>query len=117
MTSFDTLLARAALVFGYSEEELLGKRGRSARLTMARQALMWAAREHSYGTVEIGRYMSGRDHTTIMYGSERAAERAERDLAYARLLLQVAGLSEVEEAPPRRMPAVQVPGYPLALAA
>ncbi len=115
MTSFDTLTSRAALTFGYSEEELLGKRGRSTRLTMARQALMWAAREHGYGLVEIGRYMGGRDHTTIIYGSVQAAARADNDVEYARLLFQVAGLPAVEDARPSRP--VRVAGYPLALAA
>jgi chromosomal replication initiation ATPase DnaA len=99
MISFDTLLARAALTFGYAEEELLAKRGRSERITQARQALMWAARYHGYSLVEIGRYMGGRDHTTVIYGSERAAERAETDAAYARILRELAGLPEVEEAP------------------
>jgi hypothetical protein len=60
---------------------------------------MWAARHAHYGTEEIGRRLGRRDHTTIIYGSERAAERAETDAAYARMLRELAGLPEVEEAP------------------
>lgn len=108
MTDFDTLLARAALDFGYAEEELLAKRGRSERITQARQALMWAARHHGYSLVEIGRYMSGRDHTTIVHGSQQAALRAECDPAYARLLRKVAGLPEVE-APREAIPITTFP--------
>lgn len=117
MISFDALTAQAAVTFGYTEDEILAKGGRSERITKARQALMWAARYHDYGTVEIGRYMGGRDHTTIISGSRQAARRAESDPAYARALREVAGLPEPAEERPRRVPVVQVPGYRLALAA
>lgn len=116
MISFETLTSRAALTFGYSEEELLAKRGRSVRITMARQALMCVARHAGYGTTEIGRYMGGRNHTTIISGSRQATRRAESDPAYARALREVAGLPPVEERP-RRVPVVRVAGYRLALAA
>lgn len=100
MTDFDTLLSRAALLFGYHEEDLL-KRGRTPRLVAARQAVMWAARYEGYGAVEIGRWMQ-RDHSTVLYGAAQAAGRADSDPEYAQLLRQLAGISEPAEVPPAR---------------
>lgn len=115
MKHFDTILASAAVLFDCREEDLIG-RSRTPRLVAARQAVMWAARHAGYGSVELGRRMR-RDHTTVLYGSQQAAQRAETDPGYARLLRELAGIAEPHAEPPRRVPVVRVAGYALALAA
>lgn len=84
MIDHHEILARAAQLFGYSLAQITGKRGRAARLTEARQAVMYALRETGrYSLVEIGRLMGGRDHTTVIYATRQAAQRAADDPRYA----------------------------------
>lgn len=40
-----------------------------------RQAFMAHARAAGYTTTQIGRFLGGRDHTTVIHGSRRHAER------------------------------------------
>jgi chromosomal replication initiator protein len=94
MTTIDAILTRAAILFGFSEERLCAKNGRGKRLTAARQAVMWATHEAGYTLTEIGRLMGGRDHTTIGYGRDKAAERAQTDHAYRRQLYEILGTPE-----------------------
>ncbi len=58
--------------------------GRHASLAGARQMFMFLARQHAkhLSYPQIGRLI-GRDHTTIIYGVGRAAERMQRDPEYA----------------------------------
>lgn len=54
----------------------LHSRRRHKRVTFARQAVMyWACRLTLYSTPEIGRYLGGKDHTSILAGRNRYPEK------------------------------------------
>jgi chromosomal replication initiation ATPase DnaA len=70
-----TVASEVAAQSGFSVAELRGP-GRTKELAAARQALMWRLRQLPFvSTPMIGRYLGGRDHTTILHGCIRHEER------------------------------------------
>lgn len=68
---------------GYSVAALTGP-SRSAPLAKARQELMWLLRQQErWSLPQIGRFLGGRDHTTIIHGVRQHQRRL--DEAFARL--------------------------------
>lgn len=60
--------------------ELLMSHRRDNGVVSARQEAMWRARhETALSFPEIGRLMGGKDHTTVIYGVRRHAERIARE--------------------------------------
>jgi chromosomal replication initiator protein len=71
--SLETILDIAAMHFGVSVAELIG-RGRSAKIALQRQIVMYVMREETGASLlEVGTALGGRDHTTIMYGCDKVA--------------------------------------------
>jgi len=65
------VLAAVANFYNFKKKDLLGPR-RPKKLAYARQILMYLLRtELKMPLMEIGRFLSNRDHTTIMYGVEK----------------------------------------------
>lgn len=77
--SLDTLARRICRVFGVSRTELLSER-RGKQIVFARHAFCyWAVRRSVRSMPQIGRWLGGRDHTTILHGkrayvAKRAAQ-------------------------------------------
>jgi chromosomal replication initiator protein len=89
--SLEGILDVAALYFGVSVADLTG-RGRSARIALQRQVVMYVMREETGASLpQIGRALGGRDHTTVIHGCERVARHIESD---PNLRRQVAELRE-----------------------
>ena len=64
---------------GYPVDELFSER-RSRPVVIARQEAMWRCkRETPFSLPSIGRFMGGRDHTTVMHGIRRHEERMAKE--------------------------------------
>lgn len=83
----ETLLARAATLFGVTPAAIVGT-NRSRQAVAARQAIAYTLRQQDWTVVAIGRLL-GRDHTTICYASRAAEQRAVASPAYALNLLEL----------------------------
>lgn len=71
---FNRILVRISRVFGATPEEILSP-SRRKDLTLPRRAVYyWAHRLTPLGFSAIGNKMSGRDHSTIIYGVEAYRE-------------------------------------------
>jgi len=71
------VLASVAAQHGVTRSELSGA-SRLARVVCARQHAMWELRQHTdLSLAQIGRLLGNRDHTTIIHGVRRHAERLE----------------------------------------
>jgi chromosomal replication initiator protein len=67
---------------------VLTGRDRSKEVAWARQVAMYLIREETEASLPaIGEALGGRDHTTIMYGCEKVADKVERDDAARRQLI------------------------------
>ncbi len=77
--SMADILAATAKAFNIDAEDVRGK-GRRQELVVPRQVAMYLIREltaHSYP--EIGKYFSGRDHSTVMYAVQKVSNALEQD--------------------------------------
>jgi chromosomal replication initiator protein len=85
----DRILEAVARHFDVPLERLLG-RERSAEVVLPRQVAMYLLRcETGASLPQIGDAVGGRDHTTVMYGVERIADRMETDDALRRQVMAV----------------------------
>lgn len=88
-TRIADLVAIAAHLTGLTAADITGK-DRHAKIVRVRQAVMLAARNHTDKSFpQIGAGIGGRDHSTIIYGIERAKAIAERDPEYRALVAQI----------------------------
>lgn len=78
---FADVLVAVAAVNGFTVAELRG-RDKTRRIAWARQDAMYLGRLLGRSTPQIGKALDGRDWTTIIYGSRRAAHRLYSDPAY-----------------------------------
>lgn len=75
--SLNDILGAVARHYDISEEELLG-RSRRKEVAMARQMVMYLARQETNTSLpKIGESLGGRDHSTVLYGSEKIAGQIE----------------------------------------
>lgn len=74
-------LATAARLSGFLPAEIKGS-ARDAGMCRARWAVMRALRQQGLSLFQIGRFIGGRDHTTVMNGLTRCAEFMAADPAY-----------------------------------
>jgi chromosomal replication initiator protein len=77
--TLDLILSTVAEFYGVTESDLKSKR-RSREITHPRQMAMYLAREETEASLpEIGTFLGGRDHTTILYGYDKMAHQIERE--------------------------------------
>ena len=85
----ERIISAVAEQFGVEEDRMLG-RGRSREVALPRQVAMYLIREETSESLpRIGQALGGRDHTTVMYGCEKIADRLETDDALRRQVLLV----------------------------
>ncbi len=73
------ILEVVADYYNLSVEDLQGSR-RSRKIAYPRQVAMYLLREETEASLpQIGAYLGGRDHTTVLYGYERIRARVEED--------------------------------------
>ena len=83
------IIAAVARQFQVPEAELCGPR-RTRQLALPRQVAMYLIREETDESLpRIGQALGGRDHTTVMYGYERIADRLETDEGLRRQVLAI----------------------------
>lgn len=75
----DEVLAYVAHKHGCSIADLKGPRGKQA-LANARHEAMWMLRKLGMSYPRIGAILGGRDHSTIVHGVMKHAERTHKDL-------------------------------------
>lgn len=77
--TLDDIISAVARYYNLSEAELLG-RSRRKEIAQARQMVMYLAREETNASLpQIGQGLGGRDHTTVLYGSEKIAAQVETE--------------------------------------
>ncbi len=77
--SMQTILDSVAQYYDVKMTDLLGKR-RHKSVVLPRQVCMWLARRHTrYSLQEIGGYLGGRDHTTVLHAVRTVTARSEMD--------------------------------------
>jgi chromosomal replication initiator protein len=82
----ERIVATVAECYGIRVEALCGKR-RTQSVALPRQVAMYLMRHFTeLSLVEIGRVFGGRDHTTVIYGCERIAQRAIQDSDFSHKL-------------------------------
>ncbi len=87
--SMGDILSVVARHYNVSEADLLGRSRRKA-IAHARQMVMYLAREETNTSLpQIGRALGGRDHTTVLYGSEKIASQIETDDALRRDVMAI----------------------------
>ncbi len=83
------ILNVVADVFGISVERIL-ERDRSRQAAMPRQIAMYLLREDAKLSLpQIGEFVGGRDHTTVMYGCDKVSDLMERDDHLRRQIIQI----------------------------
>jgi chromosomal replication initiator protein len=84
--SVDAIMRSVAERFSLSVRDITGKR-RHRHVARARHICMYLARKMTaHSLEEIGRYIGGRDHTTIMHGFQRIREAIQEDPEVAQLV-------------------------------
>ena len=75
----ETILSTVAKHYGLSEKELTG-RSRTRAISLPRQLAMYLIREETRTSLpQIGQFLGGRDHTTIMHGYDKISTQIETD--------------------------------------
>ncbi len=83
----DDVLSAVSAAFGVSNERLLG-RERTREVALPRQVAMYLLREEGGVSLpQIGEYVGGRDHTTVMYACEKVSDLMETDDRFRRQIL------------------------------
>jgi chromosomal replication initiator protein len=87
--TIEHIITAVAKHFGIDEDRLLS-RERSRDVALPRQVAMYLIREETSASLPmIGEALGGRDHTTVMYGCEKIADRLETDDSLRRRVLAV----------------------------
>ena len=77
--ALDDIITAVAHHYSVSEADLLGP-SRRKEVALARQMAMYLAREETGTSLpKIGQALGGRDHSTVLYGSEKIAAEIEKD--------------------------------------
>lgn len=83
------VLSIVANAFGISNERLLG-RERTREVALPRQVAMYLMREEGGVSLpQIGEYVGGRDHTTVIYACEKVTDMMETDDRFRRQILNI----------------------------
>lgn len=85
----DRIIRAVAEHFGIDEDRLLS-RDRSQEVALPRQVAMYLIRAETHASLpQIGSALGGRDHTTVLYGCDKIAERLETDESLRRQVLAI----------------------------
>jgi chromosomal replication initiator protein len=85
----EEVIDTVARTFGITVDSMLG-RGRSRKVALPRQIAMYLLRvESNISLPQIGEYLGGRDHTTVMYGCEKITDLLERDHRIRRQVVDI----------------------------
>ena len=85
----EDILCVVARHYNVPESDLLG-RGRRKEIALARQMVMFLARQETNTSLpKIGRALGGRDHSTVLYGSDKIANQIETDDSLRRDVLAI----------------------------
>ncbi len=105
----DEVLSQTADVFGRTSAELVG-RSRQRPIVEARQAAMWAIRQHypSLSLETIGMALGGRHYTTVMHALAAVEERAQQSASYRAQLQQLIVRVTASARPVRRSASGQI---------
>ncbi len=83
------VLEAVSRAFGVSNERLLG-RERTREVALPRQVAMYLLREEGGVSLpQIGEFVGGRDHTTVIYACEKITDMMETDDRFRRQILQI----------------------------
>jgi len=87
--TLDAIIAVVARYYNVSEADLLG-RSRRREIAQVRQMVMYLARQETNASLpQIGQGLGGRDHTTVLYGSEKVEGQVETDDALRRDVIAI----------------------------
>ncbi len=87
--NLDDVLVAVSDAFGVSQERLLG-RERTREVALPRQVAMYLLREEGGVSLpQIGEYIGGRDHTTVIYACDKVADMIETDDRFRRRVFQI----------------------------
>ena len=75
----------ASSLTGYTPQSIIGK-SRMRVVVRVRFAVYLVAHEIGHSYPNIGKYIGGRDHSTVIYGVQQARLIAERDAKFAKLI-------------------------------
>jgi chromosomal replication initiator protein len=85
----DHVLNTVADAYNVAPDRMLG-RDRSRQVALPRQIAMYLMREEGKISLpQIGEFLGGRDHTTIMYGCDKIADLLERDDKIRRQVIEI----------------------------
>lgn len=87
------IIDAVAAVYSVSRNDILSDR-RVKKICEARQVYFWVARKfttHSYP--QIGRYCGGKDHSTVMHGSQKIDTRFHQYRARIAIVLEKLGIN------------------------
>jgi chromosomal replication initiator protein len=85
----DDVLTAVSQAFGISNERLLG-RERTREVALPRQVAMYLMREEGGVSLpQIGEFVGGRDHTTVIYACDKVTDLMETDDRFRRQILQL----------------------------
>lgn len=81
--TMQAVLDAAVSFYGVKLSDLQAKK-KTRSIARPRQVVMYLARKHTrHSLEEIGGYLGGRDHTTVMHGASKIAELRDTDSAFA----------------------------------
>ena len=88
-------ILRAVAVYFQVDLEALRGKSRKRSVAWPRQIAMYLLRqETSLSLPQIGQWMGGRDHTTVMHGCEKVAREVARQPQLQRQLAEIRALAE-----------------------
>jgi len=88
-TTMQAVLDAAIAFYGVKLADLQAKK-KTRSIARPRQVVMYLARKHTrHSLEEIGGYLGGRDHTTIMHGASKVADLIKQDQEFAEELERV----------------------------
>jgi chromosomal replication initiator protein len=84
--SADDVMTLVTTEFAITARELIGK-SRTQTVSLPRQVAMFLLREHTENSLEdVGRIFGNRDHTTVLYATNKIRERSQKDRLFKELL-------------------------------
>lgn len=85
----EQIIETIANAYGVSKERMIG-RERTSMVALPRQIAMYILREEANISLpQIGKYLGGRDHTTVMYGCDKIADLLETDDKMRRKVIEI----------------------------
>jgi chromosomal replication initiator protein len=84
----DLVVSVVARTFNLTVERMLSA-DRAHEVALPRQIAMYLMRETNISLPQIGQFLGGRDHTTVMYACEKIADMLERDDRLRRQVVQI----------------------------